>query len=828
MARGLSDFDPGALQRLRWGFPTATGKPGLTAAELARLVGASKAQIVAYENGRTVPDPKRVAELARVLNVPPTRLMRTWNRDHWAVADLRRAAALTAAAVTQTLGVSAKAYRKFEQQGIVPAQRHTFLDDLADLLAVSYSTLDRAVDNIPAVTDRKDQATELVRNLAETYVRQDGQWCQPPAQDPYVVELAGLYGRTPHRLQPILGHLLSELRQRAVLIQREHVVAKYDTDPARQHRARGVLAQHRHRYGKEMTQVAARLEAFHRTGQPSDVWQALVDLTDLSANPAGTWVPLTLLATHDTTELLPRFLVRQEPFGDITAAQLTTQGNHHLRAFRDLYTALYPTVRPPRTNNTSRSGTPARTPGPDHNFTLPGFTERFAVPQRVMAQLQKDADLRGTAEVPLSDTVMLTLGPATTGSVPRPRSRPAQITVPAPVPTDWSKLAPGRPHTGTAAEQGAESGSQRDTLLQARVAYTVVEVIDRHAVGAEVPTIAQETGIATARLTPILAMLCEEDFAVEVAEGVYTPGPALDRLAAPGGVDLQLRHTLSLACDILGAAVYFSRYVDGEVKILQMADGPLAPAVHEWVDFKAAAHASAVGKCLLTQLPPDLRADHLSRHRTARLTRRTITNRRHLIDTLERLTPGQPVYDIREYANKVVCGAVAASTGNEIGSLALSLPLSNAHRLGGATAALTHKAVPVLLALLISRTPLGHPTGLQAGAEPTRSTITPAALRRLRATFRTALTNAQDIEDTALNPTVGPHLATDSTSTSLYLFDAPAAPMGGGAAHPLALPHTYTVSANGRTQAFTSEQHGNVHGRLTIYRANAPTPSNAP
>ncbi|MGW9067980.1 hypothetical protein ACWGQT_00815 [Streptomyces yangpuensis] len=52
--------------------------------------------------------------------------------------------------------------------------------------------------------------------------------------------------------------------------------------------------------------------------------------------------------------------------------------------------------------------------------------------------------------------------------------------------------------------------------------------------------------------------------------------------------------------------------------------------------------------------------------------------------------------------------------------------------------------------------------------------------------------------------------------------------MRAGAANPLALPHTYTVSASGRTQVFTSEQHGNVHGRLTIYRANTATPSNTP
>lgn len=75
---------------------------------------------MAYENGRTVPDPKRVAELARALDVPPQRLMCTWNKDTWAIADLRRAAALTAAEVTTKLRISAKVYRRFEQQGIVP------------------------------------------------------------------------------------------------------------------------------------------------------------------------------------------------------------------------------------------------------------------------------------------------------------------------------------------------------------------------------------------------------------------------------------------------------------------------------------------------------------------------------------------------------------------------------------------------------------------------------------------------------------------------------------------------------------------------------------
>ncbi|MFD4868015.1 hypothetical protein [Streptomyces sp. NPDC058412] len=96
------------------------------------------------------------------------------------------------------------------------------------------------------------------------------------------------------------------------------------------------------------------------------------------------------------------------------------------------------------------------------------------------------------------------------------------------------------------------------------------------------------------------------------------PGPALDRSAAPGGTGFQVQHTLALARDSVGSAVYRSRCVDGEVHIAQMADRPVTPAVNEWVDFRSAAYARGVGKCLLTQLDQDARTDHFTRHRAAR------------------------------------------------------------------------------------------------------------------------------------------------------------------------------------------------------------------
>lgn len=364
-----------------------------------------------------------------------------------------------------------------------------------------------------------------------------------------------------------------------------------------------------------------------------------------------------------------------------------------------------------------------------------------------------------------------------------------------------------------------------EALAAARRALAVVRVLQRRPLGVRSGLLGREAGLAGAELGPLLSMLCEEGYAYRSGVGVYAPGPALDRLATPGGRGLagQLQRTLALARDSAGAAVYLSRYAEGEVRITQMADGPGAPPVREWVDFRDAAHASAVGKCLLSQLDHDGRADHVARHRPARLTERTITDSRALFSALDAVAPGGPVFDLREYAPGVVCAAVPLALGGAAGSLALSLPGGHAHRLGRATEALRLKAVPVLLALLLAG---AIPPDATAGADGTDGTtgadgtdaidavfaadgpgragpgdgaadpesprgpaepeplpmpvpVTADTLRHLRSLFRTPLTRAMVGAD-------GPHLVSDSASEAAYLFDAPE----GDGVPGLALPRT--------------------------------------
>ncbi|NLU71238.1 helix-turn-helix domain-containing protein [Streptomyces sp. HNM0575] len=238
-----------------------------------------------------------------------------------------------------------------------------------------------------------------------------------------------------------------------------------------------------------------------------------------------------------------------------------------------------------------------------------------------------------------------------------------------------------------------------------RYALRVLEAIAAHRDGVTEADLSQETGLPPGHLAHLLAMLCRENYAERLSDGGYVVGESLVLLGSGGdrerALDERLQRTLADLRDTVGAAVYLSRYKDGELEVTGHADSPATPAVNEWVDFRSALHATAIGKCLLGQLDHNGRKDHLARHRTARLTSRTITDERLLLNTLDRQPPTVPVLDLQEYAVGTVCAAVPVTAGSSVGCLALSLPVEHAHRLRQAAETLSRKAAPVMLSLAI-------------------------------------------------------------------------------------------------------------------------------
>ncbi|MFH8729415.1 helix-turn-helix transcriptional regulator [Streptomyces termitum] len=395
MTRGLTRFSPDALQALRSSYTDATGKlHPLSAEALGAMVGASKSQILAYEHGRHVPDPKRVRALAEALRVLPEQLMLEEGRDSWDVADIRRASGLRVQDILEALGVSPKSYRRFEVKGIVPARRPRFLDDVASALQISYLELDKAMNNIPEVRFRRTRCRLLVWNLAEKYVYPPGPWAGPSVDDAEILEISSLYGRPPQRIRRILSHSLEELRHKLLRMYREQVVAQYDLDAARQNRAYAAVDTWNDLFNRELGIIPEHIERFHRSAQSSDGWQALIDLSESEATgPDGPWVLTAVFPNPAAAASLPPSMVRQKEFRGLVSVQLTPTGQNHVRRFTEFYAALFPTLRRPRP--------PARGYGNARGIRLifGGVTDarqdRLVIPPRAYEALAKRADPSG-------------------------------------------------------------------------------------------------------------------------------------------------------------------------------------------------------------------------------------------------------------------------------------------------------------------------------------------------------------------------------------------------------------------------------------------------
>ncbi|WP_055691233.1 helix-turn-helix transcriptional regulator [Streptomyces prasinus] len=411
MTRGLTNFSPAELRAHRLNVYALPRRVSMTAEELAKAVGATKAQILAYENGHRVPDPPRVRTLARALKVHPWQLMNLDERDMWTLADYRRASGLRAQDVVEHLNVSPKNYRRFENEGIVPSRRPQFVDQVASVLGVTHRRVEQAIDRTPAVQRRQTRAFELVLAMAERYVPMPGPWRGPALDDPNLLELAAAYGRPAPRIRRVLTYELGELRQSHVRAQRERVIADYDTDLARQASARYALNRWHEIYDKELVRIPRRLERFHRTAQPSDVWQLLVDLHNVDAamrQDAATWAVTKLLCKDPT--VLPRYLVERNSVHDVEVCRLSSPGASHVNSYAGLYAALYPGVRRPirtpvRANSKLRSG------GGQEAFTLPNRTERLVVPQPALEAMRTlIVGPKHTLPVSLSPTYELAVG----------------------------------------------------------------------------------------------------------------------------------------------------------------------------------------------------------------------------------------------------------------------------------------------------------------------------------------------------------------------------------------------------------------------------------
>lgn len=216
--------------------------------------------------------------------------------------------------------------------------------------------------------------------------------------------------------------------------------------------------------------------------------------------------------------------------------------------------------------------------------------------------------------------------------------------------------------------------TRKPTLIASvRRALHLLEVVASHPNGAPAKQLAREARLPLATAYHLLRTLAHEGYAARMDDGIWVLGERLEALYGQSRTQQllsRIRPMLTALRDELGVASYFGMYEDGEIRMIDIADGPRAPRVDLWVGFDDAAHATAIGKCVLAQLPPEHRKDYLSRHPLVDLTPNTITEPNELV---RRLTK-QLSLDHEEYAIGTGCAAVPVSdaTGTVVGALAVS------------------------------------------------------------------------------------------------------------------------------------------------------------
>jgi IclR family acetate operon transcriptional repressor len=214
----------------------------------------------------------------------------------------------------------------------------------------------------------------------------------------------------------------------------------------------------------------------------------------------------------------------------------------------------------------------------------------------------------------------------------------------------------------------------RPTLIQSvQRALRIIEVIAEHAGRARAKEIARATGLPLATTYHLLRTCAHEGWLQRLDDGSYVLGHRIDVVRTQGTAARAIAHArpaLEWLRDALGGAVYLARYVDGEIVVVEIVDSARAQRIDLWVGMHDAAHATALGKCILGQLTGIEREDYLARHPLHDLTPRTVVDRRRL----HLPAKGGIAVDDGEYAVGVCCLAAGVATGSDAGAVGVVTP----------------------------------------------------------------------------------------------------------------------------------------------------------
>jgi DNA-binding IclR family transcriptional regulator len=203
-----------------------------------------------------------------------------------------------------------------------------------------------------------------------------------------------------------------------------------------------------------------------------------------------------------------------------------------------------------------------------------------------------------------------------------------------------------------------------DLIRSVSRALRIVEEVSGSPHPLPVKVIARRCEINLSTAYHLIRTLCYEGYLVRLASGGYVAGPKvaerfhdlMSSLSRPAEANAVLRHM----ADVSGHSAYLGRISAGRLVVIDVVEGGRSPWLEDLQPgLETAAHATALGKALLTTMPGRARKSLLAEHGMRPFTPNTVVEAAQIEAEIGRLRPGDMVVEHGEFRDGVCCAGVA-------------------------------------------------------------------------------------------------------------------------------------------------------------------------
>jgi DNA-binding IclR family transcriptional regulator len=232
------------------------------------------------------------------------------------------------------------------------------------------------------------------------------------------------------------------------------------------------------------------------------------------------------------------------------------------------------------------------------------------------------------------------------------------------------------------------SGRPTDLIQSVSRALRILEEVGDSPEGLNTKQIAHQCEIALPTTYHLVRTLSYEGYLIRRSNGLYGLGMEIASrfrdLVASMQRPPQVHDVLRQLAEVTGHTAYFAQMVDGHVVLTDLVEGPHSPHLEDLVvGWDEGAHATALGKALLSTIPVTKRKALLEEQGLRPFTSNTITDEDQLHFEISVSARTGVFTEEEQYRPEVCCAAVLIDQGRQ-GAIGLSSEAGRWPQLGRA------------------------------------------------------------------------------------------------------------------------------------------------